>query len=636
MKKRQRLIAWLLVLNMGIAVFSEPVLAKEPANTDVQTESVAETEGAADELQKENAQTTGVDEQDTKQSGNPADDQAGREPDEAQQSEGSVTDKTTDTDSVQDEKADESEDENLSDEISDPDFDDPGRGRLGGYDVPGEFYGNSVKTRAAAGAIKHNSKFNGYTITQGIDVSKWNNTINWTSVKKSGIEFAFIRTSYRGTETGKLAKDPTAATNLKNASAAGVKIGAYIFSQAITTTEAEEEADYLLSTVKGYNITMPLVFDFEYYEGGRLSKAKLSKRKQTDICLAFCDRIKAAGYTPLVYANKSMLTSDLYASEITANYPVWLAHYTTSTDYAGDYDFWQYSSTGTVSGISGNVDMNFWYTKPGSTSSFGSGSATTQLTAPAVPVLTGKATAYDKVKLSWKKISGASGYILYRYNSSSKKYVKIKTITSGSTVSYTDTGRTMATTYKYKIKSYVTSGEQTVNSAASKEVSVKTDSTMTGKVNGSSVAVRSGPSASKKKIKTVGRNTGITITGTSGSWYKISIKVGGKTKTGYIKKSYVTIIRKPTLKASAASASKIKLSWNKISGASGYVVQRYNSSKKKYVTVKTIKKGSTTSYTNSGLKKNTTYKYRIRSYKTVKGHKIYSYYCSAKSAKTSK
>lgn len=632
MKRRQRFIALLLVLNMGIAVFSEPALAMEPADGEVQTEAAADVGSTADGQQDEDADAGSGEESPEAGGKTQAENQEEKTKAEAPEDDKDAADAVKET-----EKESEPKEADLTEEIQEEDFDDPGRGRLGGYDIPKEFYGNSMKMRAAS-SVRHDSRFNGYTIKQGIDVSKWNKSINWSSVKKAGIEFAFVRTSYRGTETGKLATDETAATNMKGAAAAGVKVGAYIFSQAITKAEAVQEADYLLQTVKGYNITMPLVFDFEYYAGGRLSKAKLNDRQRTDICLAFCDRIKAAGYTPLVYANYSMLSNDLYASEITAKYPVWLARYNSTASYGGAYDFWQYTSEGSVSGISGNVDMNYWYIKPGSNAVFGSGSsnASSQIAAPAAPVLSGKASSYDKVKLSWKKVSGASGYIVYRYDTSKKKYVKIKTISSASTVSYTDTGRSMGKTYQYKLKSYKSSGGQTVNSASSNAVSVKTDSTMTGKVNGSGVAVRSGPSTSKKKLKTVGRNTGITITGTSGSWYKISIKVGGKNKTGYIKKSYVTIIRKPTLKTSAASTSKIKLTWGKISGASGYVIQRYSSSKKKYVTVKTIKKGTTTSYTNSGLKKNTTYKYRIRSYKTVRGHKIYSYYCSGKSAKTNK
>lgn len=510
--------------------------------------------------------------------------------------------------------------------------DDPGQGRLTG-DVPEEFYDDDGGIQAMAAGIQHNSKFAGYEITEGIDVSKWNKNIDWTAVKNAGIDFAFVRTSYRGYEKGGLATDSYAPANMKNAAAAGVKVGAYIFSQAITVKEAQEEADYLIKSVQGYRINMPLVFDFEYYTGGRLEKAKLSKRAKTDICLAFCERIKEAGYTPLVYANKTMLNKDLYASEISSKYPVWLAHYTNSTDYAGDYSFWQYTSSGKVAGISGNVDMNYWYSKPGDSASFGVPGVSAAIKAPSATTLSGKAAAYDQVKLTWKKVSGASGYRIYRYDTVSRSYKKIKTISGGSTVSYTDTGRSMGTTYKYRVKTYKKSGGSTAFSKASNTVSVKTDSTMTGKTNGTSVTVRKGPSTAQGKLQTLGINVGVTITGTSGNWYQVSLPVGGKAKTGYISKSYVTIIRKPVLTLASAASGKIKLTWSKISEASGYEIQRYDAAKKKYVKIKTIKDGAKVSYTNSGLTKNTTYKYKIRSYKTVRGKKIYSYYCNAKSAK---
>ena len=671
MKRKYRFVAALLILSMGMTVFSERVLASEPETLGGQAVVSEEGEPAAEQPQRGDSEPVvagegtdrqeqpeavideAVSEKDEESAGADITEPQGAGKDKVSEEEG----KTAEKNETSEPKTQEADDKNAEavkeDALSETDLDDPGRERLSGAKIPADFFGGGIKTRAASSKVTHNKKFSGYTIKQGIDVSKWNGTINWSNVKKAGIEYAFVRTSYRGTKTGALAKDPTAAANMKNAAAAGVKVGAYIFSQAITTAEAVQEAKYLLQTVKGYKITMPLVFDYEYYSGGRFSSStKLSRRVKTDICLAFCDRIRKAGYTPLVYANKSMFSSDLYASEITAKYPVWLAHYTTSTDYTGDYDFWQYTSSGRVSGISGNVDMNFWYIKPGTTPSYGTGSTaqTTQVStspatstttakpaaAPAVPKLTGKASSYDKVKLSWKKISGASGYVLYRYDASKKKYAAIKTIGSGGTVSYTDTGRSMGKTYKYKIKSYKKANGKTVYSGASGAVSVKTVSSMNGTTNGTNINVRSGPSTSKKRLTTLGINKSVTITGMSGSWYKISIKIKGKKKTGYIKKTYVTVIGKPTVTASASSNSKIKLKWNKISGASGYLVQRYNSSKKKYATIKTIKKGSTVSYTNSGLRKNTTYKYRIRAYKMVRGRKIYSSYSSAKSAKTKK
>lgn len=676
MKRKHRFIAVLLILSMGMTLFPERVLASEPKNAADQVVILENGESETEQSQMNDSESD-VPDNDANGQDQSASDQSvdalenGAESEKAVLAERQETEvnetsepksQTVENNKSSEPEVQETDKNNLAREVqeeipdkafSEADLDDPGRERLSGEKIPADFFGGDIQTRAAVSKITHNSKFSGYTIKQGIDVSKWNGTINWKNVKKAGIEFAFIRTSYRGTKTGSLAKDPTAITNMKNASAAGVKIGAYIFSQAITTTEAVQEADYLLKTVKGYKITMPLVFDYEYYSGGRFSsKTKLSTRAKTDICLAFCNRIKQAGYTPLVYANKSMFSSDLYASEITAKYPAWLAHYTTKTNYAGNYDFWQYTSSGSVSGISGNVDMNFWYIKPGTTPSYGTGSmgSTTQVStppvttttpakptaAPAVPKLAGKAASYDKVNLSWKKISGASGYVLYRYDSSKKKYAAIKTIGSGSTVSYTDTKRSMGKTYIYKIRSYKKAGGKTVYSGASGAVKVKTASLAAGTTNATNVNVRSGPNASKKRLAKLAVNKSVTITGMSGSWYRVSIKIKGKKKTGYIKKTYVTIISKPALTASASSTSKIKLKWNKVSGASGYRVQRYNPSKKKYVTIKTISNGSTVSYTNTGLKKNTTYKYRIQAYKKVRGRKIYSSNSSVKSAKTKK
>lgn len=114
-------------------------------------------------------------------------------------------------------------------EIISEDEDDPGQGRLTG-DVPKEFFDENGRMQAMATGIRHNSRFAGYDIIEGIDVSKWNKDIDWTSVKNAGIDFAFVRTSYRGYEKGGLAADSYAPANMRNAAAAGVKVGAYIFS----------------------------------------------------------------------------------------------------------------------------------------------------------------------------------------------------------------------------------------------------------------------------------------------------------------------------------------------------------------------------------------------------------------------
>ena len=198
---------------------------------------------------------------------------------------------------------------------------------------------------------------NNEILRRGIDVSAWQGSIDWEKVAADGIEFAFIRAAYRTTGLGTLYKDSCFEANMKGARAAGVKIGVYIFSQAITVEEAVEEADYLMNLVKNYKIDLPLVFDFEYMPNGRLT-GDLGKRLSTDICLAFCARVEAAGYESMVYANPSTLNGYLYPEEFGR---VWLAHYTAKTSYTGRYEYWQFTASGVVNGIEGDVDLNICF-----------------------------------------------------------------------------------------------------------------------------------------------------------------------------------------------------------------------------------------------------------------------------------
>lgn len=199
----------------------------------------------------------------------------------------------------------------------------------------------------------------GETVRPGIDVSSWQGTINWEKVADAGVEFVFIRGAYRGTSTGALGKDGRFEEYLEKATAAGLKVGVYIYSQAITEKEAREEAEYLLNLLDGRYVELPLVIDYEYYGyGGRLYNAKLTDRQRTSICLAFCETVESAGYDAMVYGNASMLGDDMYAEELER---VWLAHYTKKTGYKGAYEFWQCSASGSIPGISGNVDLDFWF-----------------------------------------------------------------------------------------------------------------------------------------------------------------------------------------------------------------------------------------------------------------------------------
>ena len=202
-----------------------------------------------------------------------------------------------------------------------------------------------------------------YVMRRGIDVSHHQGAnINWQEVRNSGVEFAFIRVGARRLGSGELYEDNYYQQNIERALQAGIKVGVYVYSQAITVAEAQEEADFLLGRIYKYNITLPVVIDYEYGGSGtRLVSANLSNQTRTDICNAFCKRVTDAGYTGMVYANASMLKNDLYANQIENNYRIWMAHYTAASWYAGIYDFWQYGSNGSVPGISGAVDVDYWY-----------------------------------------------------------------------------------------------------------------------------------------------------------------------------------------------------------------------------------------------------------------------------------
>jgi GH25 family lysozyme M1 (1,4-beta-N-acetylmuramidase) len=198
--------------------------------------------------------------------------------------------------------------------------------------------------------------------TMGIDVSKHNGTIDWSAVKNSGVSYVIIRCGYRGYTQGSLVIDPKFETNIKGATAAGLKVGVYFFSQAVDEVEAVQEASFVLDAVKGYKISYPIFLDVEYSgASGNSGRADgLDKATRTAVCKAFCATIRSGGYTAGIYANKSWLETKLDPGQLSA-YKIWLAQYAATPTYTGRYDLWQYKSTGRVSGISGNVDMNLSY-----------------------------------------------------------------------------------------------------------------------------------------------------------------------------------------------------------------------------------------------------------------------------------
>ena len=182
---------------------------------------------------------------------------------------------------------------------------------------------------------------------RGIDVSRWQGDINWSQVAADDVSFVMLGTRSKG------AVDPYFHRNIQQASAAGVKVGVYIYSLAMTPEMAVEEANFVLNLIHDYPVSYPVAFDMEDSTQGTLSKDELA-----DIANAFCGRISEAGYYPVIYANDNWLANKLDMSKM--NYPVWAARYSAKPAYQNPV-MWQATSTGAVNGISGNVDIDFQF-----------------------------------------------------------------------------------------------------------------------------------------------------------------------------------------------------------------------------------------------------------------------------------
>lgn len=220
------------------------------------------------------------------------------------------------------------------------------------------------------GAMDFGMDENGYLTcltgesTLGIDVSIYQGNIDWQQVADAGIEFVIIKCAGRGYgEAGNLYEDSNWRRNYEGARGAGLQVGVYFFSQAITEEEAAEEAEYVLKLIEGKEIDMPVVYDWEYIDpatsDGIPRTIAMSKRLLTQCTKAFCETIKNAGYEPMIYFNADQSHKKMHLEELT-DYPFWLASYTTELNYPYKIDMWQYTASGTVPGIEGTVDLNLY------------------------------------------------------------------------------------------------------------------------------------------------------------------------------------------------------------------------------------------------------------------------------------
>ena len=224
-------------------------------------------------------------------------------------------------------------------------------------------------------SFTHNSRYDGRLIVNGVDTSAWQSkNCNWVKAKAAGVDYAIMRVTYSnyGPKTLKLNNDSVFENNFKNAKAAGVMCGIYVFSQAKNATEGAQEAEYAVKRLKALGITpnkleLPVYMDYEF-AGGRAGRMYgISKTNATNAAVAFCNKIKSYGYTPGIYANTTFFRSYLDTSKFAPDVDLWCAQYYSKCESAVDYSKWQYASNGKINGLlswaglKGNIDVNYWY-----------------------------------------------------------------------------------------------------------------------------------------------------------------------------------------------------------------------------------------------------------------------------------
>ncbi len=197
-----------------------------------------------------------------------------------------------------------------------------------------------------------------YGVSYGVDVSEWQGEIDWEKVAATGISFAMIRCGFRQTVGSEVKEDAVFRKNIEGATKAGLKVGVYFFGTAKTKEEALEEAEFTVNLIKDYNLTYPVVYDIETFNDGRLKNVSYSTI--TDNVLTFTETVASYGYETMVYSYHNALSYMLDTGKFDGKL-IWLAHYADKTNYKGNYNMWQYTSSGRVEGIKTNVDLNVSY-----------------------------------------------------------------------------------------------------------------------------------------------------------------------------------------------------------------------------------------------------------------------------------
>lgn len=487
-----------------------------------------------------------------------------------------------------------------------------------------------------ADSLTHQNRFSGVSKVYGIDVSYYQGNIDWKKVKNSGVEFVIIRVGYRGYgSAGTLVEDPKFKTYLDGAAKAGLKVGVYFYTQAITTAEAKAEAKFVLDRIKGYSLQMPVYYDIESvdYDTGRLDSAGLSKAQKTALCTAFCDTIIKSGYSAGVYANYTWLNYYIDGAGLGKKYPIWLAHYTSNTNYDQRMDMWQYSGSGTVSGISAYTDVNVWY----------SGKLPLY-----VSDLISVANTSTSNSFAWNGAPDATGYEVYQGTSPSDP--NKKKIGDTKNTYFTNSNKSTGTMYKYMVRAYSDASGKRVYGDYSE---VFTTCTLPANISKISASAR-GTSVTISWDKVSKATDYIVEHYVNGAWKQVgttsslSYKVNGITQNGvnkfrvkarrnysgvYYNGGYTYVNAEVTdipsavtgIRSTSNTSTSNTITWNASKKAEGYEIYQWIGTNDSYKLIGTT---TSTKFTNSKKSSGTMYRYKVRAFNNVDGQRIEGAYSS--------
>ncbi len=227
-------------------------------------------------------------------------------------------------------------------------------------EVPRNDYKPELFYREENGLMYYHDE-NGNRLSKvAVDVSVYQGDVNWQALADAGVDIVMIRAGFRGYGNGEIKTDTSFGANVQGAKAAGLRVGAYFFSQALNTSEGEEEASYVLNLAYAYGVDGPIAIDTELVADETARTYNLDITSRTDGVIGFCETVKASGYEPMIYANRNWYVQNLDMTRL-GSYKLWVAQYVDTPDFPYLYNGWQYTDEGSIPGISGNIDLNVWF-----------------------------------------------------------------------------------------------------------------------------------------------------------------------------------------------------------------------------------------------------------------------------------